>query len=108
MKGWWGFGGGGFEGKRKEKKLEREAMDGSGWNSVLSIPCFGLLMELFFFLKPNSFSHSQVCELETSLDGIILSIYLSLSLLSVDKFPNPKTKRLPFQIILFLVFSFKN
>lgn len=30
MKGWWGFGGGGFEGKRKEKKLEREAMDGSG------------------------------------------------------------------------------
>lgn len=56
-------------------------------------------MELFFFLKPNSFSHSQVCELETSLDGIILSIYLSLSL----SFQIDLQKRLHKPYMLFLI-----
>lgn len=39
MKGGWGFGGGGFEGKRKEKKLEREAMD---WMAMVELDNGGI------------------------------------------------------------------
>lgn len=79
MRGCWGFGGGGFEGKRKEKKVEREAMDGSGCEFSLQ-----LMRSFSLFVRPKIFCVRKFVNWRhLSMESSPLSLQL------VDKFRNP-------------------